>query len=701
MLEPTSLGGIPMDPLASSIQLILSHLEDGHDLKKSEDFSDMLVRIIGSSTTTKDSYVKALLCVAQSVNRTILSLEDGKIDKCFVKAESPLDSAIGVVIRDCVGKSQYQINRAIDELLKRDELFDPNLAYPIESDELMLSTAERLIQDPQQPSSIYVPRQPRLPGLPVPPPDQFGDWDEYRDDLDPGYRVREVYEEEYKRECGGDTSSQSTSVTQTTGAAILFDDELLHTSNSAARVMDENDELAGAFAFVSKSQTPSVVADFFPILSTGSQRSGRTSVVNSPSFGERPPTLQYDYMGGWKEVARPDDRTVEKEVVSQKISVLSSVSHGREYPMSVKEEGRGEYVIEELRLSVIYEVGRTGFESSKDFDSSPGILVAGRYRIESHLGQAAFSKAVKAVDIHSDQAVCLKIIKNEKDFVDQSLDEIKILKLIKAHGGDRDKNCLSLIDCFYWREHLILVTELLLENLYEFSKFNRSAQTPYFTLGKLQKLTKQILISLSFLHNELGVIHCDLKPENILFESYSRCEAKVIDFGSACFFTDKLSTYVQSRSYRAPEIILGCLPYDGKIDMWSLGCIIAELWTGFVLFQNDSCQSLLARVLGIIGPIPQWMLQTGKNVSHLFMSAGGSSELFVDISSSDSVKGKRLQILVPKRTSLFQRMRIEDEEFLNFLANLLQIDPALRLSAAQALEHPWLQPGRYSDGIIL
>lgn len=695
-----------MDPLASSIQLILSHLKDGDDVKKSEDFSDMLVRIIGSSTTTRDSYVKALLRVARSVNRTIMSLEDGTSYKSCVKVESPLDSAIEVVIRDCVGKSQYQINRAIDELLKRDELFDPNLPYPMESDELMLATAERLIHDPPHPSSIYVPRQPRLPGLPVPPPDQFGDWDEYRDDLDPGYRVREVYEEEYKRECGGDTSSQSTSVTQTTtGGAILFDDELLHTSTSGARVMDENDELAGAFAYVSKTQTPSsVVADFFPILSTGSRRSGRTSVVNSPSFGERP-TLQYDYMGGWKEVARPEEVTNDKKVVvEKKTAVVSSVSRGREYPMSVVEEGRGEYVIEELRLPVIYEVGRTGFESSKEFDSSPGVLVAGRYRIESHLGQAAFSKAVKAVDVFSNQAVCLKIIKNEKDFMDQSLDEIKILKLIKAHGGDRSKNCLSLIDCFYWREHLILVTELLLENLYEFSKFNRTAQTPYFTLGKLQRLTKQILVSLCFLHNELGVIHCDLKPENILFESYSRCEAKVIDFGSACFFTDKLSSYVQSRSYRAPEIILGCLPYDGKIDMWSLGCIIAELWTGFVLFQNDSCQSLLARVLGIIGPIPQWMLQTGKNVPHLFMSAGGASELFVDISSSESnfsVKGKRIQILVPKRTSLFQRMRIEDDEFLDFLANLLQIDPALRLSAAQALAHPWLQPGRYSDGIIL
>ena len=63
-----------------------------------------------------------------------------------------------------------------------------------------------------------------------------------------------------------------------------------------------------------------------------------------------------------------------------------------------------------------------------------------------------------------------------------------------------------------------------------------------------------------------------------------RCEVKVIDLGSSCFTSDHLSSYVQSRSYRAPEVILG-LPYDQKIDVWSLGCILAELLSGYVLLQ--------------------------------------------------------------------------------------------------------------------
>ena len=68
----------------------------------------------------------------------------------------------------------------------------------------------------------------------------------------------------------------------------------------------------------------------------------------------------------------------------------------------------------------------------------------------------------------------------------------------------------------------------------------------------------------------------------------------MIDFGSSCFTTDQLSSYVQSRSYRAPEVILG-LPYGQKVDVWSLGCILAELLSGYVLFQVDnSSQQCLA-----------------------------------------------------------------------------------------------------------
>ncbi|KAJ0395359.1 hypothetical protein P43SY_000939 [Pythium insidiosum] len=171
-----------------------------------------------------------------------------------------------------------------------------------------------------------------------------------------------------------------------------------------------------------------------------------------------------------------------------------------------------------------------------------------------------------------------------------------------------DAHLVRLIDYFYFREHLIIVTELLRDNLYEFSKLLADrGHANYFTIPRLKKVACQILEALEFLHS-LGLVHCDLKPENILISNFNECRIKVIDFGSSCFVTDELTSYVQSRSYRAPEVILG-LEYDQKIDMWSLGCVLAELFTGDVLFKNNSEQSLLERIIAAIGPVPSDLLQ--------------------------------------------------------------------------------------------
>jgi hypothetical protein len=248
-----------------------------------------------------------------------------------------------------------------------------------------------------------------------------------------------------------------------------------------------------------------------------------------------------------------------------------------------------------FNLKVIVDRERTGFEESKEFKIVVNSLIAGRYQVLDYLGSAAFSKAIKCLDIVDNKIVCLKIIENNKDYVDQSIDEIKLLRYINANGDPDKVHFLRLHDYFYHKEHLFIVTELLKDNLYDFYKYiNENNVENYFTLGRLQKITKQILTCLNFLHG-LKLIHCDLKPENILMKSITDVSVKVIDFGSSCFIHDHLSSYVQSRSYRAPEVILGC-KYDFKIDTWSLGCILAELYTGNVLFQNDSVQSLLARV---------------------------------------------------------------------------------------------------------
>ena len=274
-------------------------------------------------------------------------------------------------------------------------------------------------------------------------------------------------------------------------------------------------------------------------------------------------------------------------------------------------------------LKVIFRPNSTGFEDSKDFVAARGSLIAGRYQVEETLGQAAFSTALQCVDLaatgHGDGSgeplsVCLKVIKNNKDFFDQSLDEIKLLHYLNGSGDPDAHHVLHMYDFFYYKEHLFLVAELLRENLYEFGKFVReSGDAPYFTLPNLKKVARQILEALDFVHR-LGLIHCDVKPENIVIRSYSRCEVKLIDFGSSCFTTDHPTTYIQSRSYRAPEVILG-LPYDGRIDIWSLGCVVAEQLTGYVLFQNDSVQTMLARIQGVLGPFPEKALAAARDTA--------------------------------------------------------------------------------------
>ncbi|KAL1825211.1 hypothetical protein ACET3Z_011989 [Daucus carota] len=142
---------------------------------------------------------------------------------------------------------------------------------------------------------------------------------------------------------------------------------------------------------------------------------------------------------------------------------------------------------EVFNLRIIHRKNRTGFEENKDFPIVMNTMIAGRYYITEYLGSAAFSKVVQAHDLLMGVDVCLKIIKNDKDFFDQSLDEIKLLKFVNKHDPRDEHHILRLYDYFYYQEHLFIVCELLRANLYEFQKFNReSGGEPYFTMSRLQ-----------------------------------------------------------------------------------------------------------------------------------------------------------------------------------------------------------------------
>lgn len=335
-----------------------------------------------------------------------------------------------------------------------------------------------------------------------------------------------------------------------------------------------------------------------------------------------------------------------------------------------------------FQLPVNYYTHHTGFEPQPDFVCETGDMLIEKYEIVRLLGEAAFSKTYECIDHTDKKHVCIKVIKNEKDYVDQSLDEIKVLTELNKGDKQNHNHILRLFGYFYFKEHLFLVTELLYQNLYDFTcllkKYHSRKQ--YFTLDRVKFITKQILEAMVYYHN-LNVIHCDLKPENIMLEDPNRCTIQVIDFGSSCYNTDRLVSYVQSRSYRAPEVILG-MSYDKRIDIWSLGCIVAELYTGNLLFDNSSVGALLASAVAILGQVPKSMLECGTAVNKYF---AGPEYMMYEYSQESN----GYTVYIPDKTSLSERLKVKDKMFISFLKSCLQWDPAKRPTAEQCLKHPW------------
>merc|ERR1719326_1832545 len=135
-------------------------------------------------------------------------------------------------------------------------------------------------------------------------------------------------------------------------------------------------------------------------------------------------------------------------------------------------------------------------------------------------------------------------------------------------------------------------------------------------MALIRVLAQQLLNALMSLR-ERGVLHCDLKPENVLLSSTQRTKVKLIDFGSACFENHAVYSYIQSRFYRSPEVLLG-LPYTSAIDMWSLGCICAELYLGLPIFPGTSEFDQMTRIVEVLGNPPKAMLQTGRSTRKFF-----------------------------------------------------------------------------------
>lgn len=256
--------------------------------------------------------------------------------------------------------------------------------------------------------------------------------------------------------------------------------------------------------------------------------------------------------------------------------------------------------------------------------------------------------------------------------------ELKILSYLKEHDPDDANNIIRIKDYGIFRKHLIIAFELLSINLYEFIKNNNFQG---LSLGLIRRFAIQILQALKY-QRDHGIIHCDLKPENILLKQPNKSGIKLIDYGSSCFQNQRIYTYIQSRFYRAPEIILG-VPYTTSIDMWSFGCILAELQSGFPLFPGENEMDQLAYIMEIKGEPEDYLLELSSR-RKLFFDAENQP---IIVANS---RGKKRR---PNTKTLKGVLKCSDQNFLNFLDACLDWDPVNRMTPLEALQHDWILEG--------
>ncbi|OMH80961.1 Serine/threonine-protein kinase ppk15, partial [Zancudomyces culisetae] len=227
------------------------------------------------------------------------------------------------------------------------------------------------------------------------------------------------------------------------------------------------------------------------------------------------------------------------------------------------------------------------------------------------------------------------------------------------------------------------------------------------------------------------IMHCDIKPENIVLVRVDAPHIKLIDFGSACFETETGTqfTYIQSRFYRSPEVLLG-LRYDCAVDMWSVGCVVAELFLGLPLFPGSSQKDQVARIVNCLGYPPQPVLASlspksfqsyfastpstlpcnpESSLAYLILnkvpypsssspsSSSSSSKPFTPPSFSHSFSSAPNSSLAlspatatnPARATYYLEydMRLK---LVDFLLGMLTFDKNSRLTPLQALAHPFL-----------
>lgn len=284
-----------------------------------------------------------------------------------------------------------------------------------------------------------------------------------------------------------------------------------------------------------------------------------------------------------------------------------------------------------------------------------------QYKIIKVIGDGTYGTVSKAVTIKTNDIVAIKTMK--KKFI--SWDECMQLREIKSLKKLTHPNIIRLKEVIRVGDILNMVFEFADINLFQMIK---SRPNP-FTEIEIQNIMHQTLLGVAFIHKN-GFFHRDLKPENLMInKTSSGLVIKICDFGQAREIrsTPPYTEYIATRWYRAPECLLRSNVYSSPVDMFALGCIMAELYLNRPLFPGSSENDQLFKICSVLGTPTSstWPegLKLGIKIGYQFPS-------FVETP---------LASLIPNASN----------EAIDLMTAMLKFDPQKRITSAHALSHPY------------
>ncbi|XP_018012953.1 glycogen synthase kinase-3 beta isoform X3 [Hyalella azteca] len=298
------------------------------------------------------------------------------------------------------------------------------------------------------------------------------------------------------------------------------------------------------------------------------------------------------------------------------------------------------------------------------------------------IGNGSFGVVFQAKLVESGELVAIKKVLQDKRFKNR---ELQIMRRLEHC------NIVELKYFFYScgdkkdEVFLNLVLEYVPETIYKVAR-HHSKQKQTIPISYIKLYMYQLFRSLAYIH-ALGVCHRDIKPQNLLLDPETGV-LKLCDFGSAKHLVrgEPNVSYICSRYYRAPELIFGATDYTTNIDVWSAGCVLAELLLGQPIFPGDSGVDQLVEIIKVLGtPTREQIREMNPNYTEFKFPQIKSHPWQKNMMATTAETPPCILEKKPQRLRVFRQRTPEDA--INLVSRLLEYTPSARISPLQACTH--------------